>query len=181
MSRIAPIDPTTATGEVADHLAATKKMLGGTPNMFTTAALAPAALKAMNELFATLGKSSLGAKQGELLAIAVAQSNGCGYCLSAHTAIGAMFGLDAGALAAAKGAASTDPKTAALLRLAVAINEARGNLTDAQLAAARKAGITDSEIVEVVAHVGLNVYTNYLNNVAKTEIDFPVVSLSSAA
>lgn len=181
MSRIVPIDPVTATGDAATHLATTKKMFGGTPNLFTTAAQAPVALKAMNDLFATLGKSSLGAKQGELLAIAVAQSNGCAYCLSAHTAIGGMHGLDAGALAAAKGASSADPKTTALLRLAVAINEARGHLTDAQLAEARLAGITDQEVVEVVAHVALNVFTNYLNSVAGTAIDFPVVSLASAA
>ena len=181
MSRIAPIDPTTATGDAATHLATTKKMFGGTPNLFTTAAQAPVALKAMNELFATLGKSSLGAKQGELLAIAVAQSNGCAYGLSAHTAIGGMYGLGAEALAAAKGAASADPKTTALLRLAVAINEARGHLTDAQLAEARMAGVTDQEVVEVVAHVALNVFTNYLNSVAGTEIDFPVISLANAA
>lgn len=181
MSRISPIDPTTATGEVAAHLATTKKMFGGTPNVFTTAGLAPAALKAMNELFGTLGKSSLGPQLGELVAIAVAQSNRCEYCLSAHTAIGAMYGVDAASLAAAKGAASQDPTTRALLQLAVAINASRGHLTDAQLAAARNAGISDAEIVEVVAHVGLNVYTNYLNNVAKTEIDFPVVPLSNVA
>lgn len=181
MTRIAPIDPATATGDAAQHLAATKKMFGGTPNLFTTAAQAPVALKAMNDLFATLGKSSLGAKQGELLAIAVAQSNRCGYCLSAHTAIGGMYGVEAGALAAAREAASADPKTTALLHLAVAINEARGHLSDAQLTEARMAGVTDQEMVEVVAHVALNVFTNYLNSVAGTEIDFPVVSLASAA
>ena len=179
--RIPPIDPTGATGETAAQLAIAKKMFGGTPNLVTTAAHSPTALKAMLELFATLGKSSLGAKQGELLAIAVAQSNRCGYCLSAHTAIGGMYGLGADALAAAKGAASADPKTTALLRLAVAINETRGHLTDAQLAEARKAGVTEAEVAEVVGHVALNVFTNYLNSVAGTAIDFPVVSLSSAA
>lgn len=180
MSRLQPIDPSTATGAAATHLATARKMFGGTPNLFTTAANAPAALDAMLGMFAAVGTSSLGAQQGEQIAIAIAQSNGCGYCLSAHTAIGAMRGLDAGTLAVARHAASAAPKTAALMRLAVAINEARGQIDDSVLAAARTAGVTDAEVVEVVAHVALNVFTNYLNNVSQTTIDFPVVALAPA-
>ena len=168
MPRIQPLDPATATGDTAAHLATARKMFGGTPNLVTTAANAPAALNAMLGLFASLGKSSLGAKQGEQIAIAIAQSNGCGYCLSAHTAIGGMHGLDAATLTGARQARSADPKTAALLTLAVAINEARGQIADGVLTAARAAGVTDAEVVEVVAHVALNVFTNYLNNVSQT-------------
>jgi alkylhydroperoxidase family enzyme len=57
----------------------------------------------------------------------------------------------------------------------------RGQVSDATLSAARAAGLDDGEIVEVVAHVALNVFTNYLNNVAQTEVDFPVVALGQAA
>jgi uncharacterized peroxidase-related enzyme len=181
MSRIAPIDPSAATGDTAAQLATARKMFGGTPNLVTTAAHSPAAVGAMLSLFANLGNASLGAKAGEQIAIAIAQSNGCGYCLSAHTAIGAMHGLTPAALASARRAQSTDPKSQALLTLAVAINQTRGHIDDASLAAARKAGLTDAEIVEVVAHVALNVFTNYLNNVAETTIDFPEVSLTAAA
>ena len=181
MPRITPIDPATATGDTALHLATTKKLLGSTPNVFTTAANSPSALKVLNEMVATLGKSSLGGRQGELVAVAVAQSNGCAYCLSAHTAIGGMYGLAPDALAAARSATSADPKTAALLRLAVAINTSRGHLSDAQLAEARMAGLSDREIVDTVAHVAMNVLTNYLNSVAETAIDFPIVALDRAA
>jgi uncharacterized peroxidase-related enzyme len=181
MSRIRPIDPATATGDAATHLDTARKMFGGTPNVFTTAANSPAALNALLGLFGSVGKSSLGAKQGEQIALALAQSNGCGYCLSAHTAIGAMHGLDAATLAGARRAASPDAKTAAILKLAVAINETRGQLDDNVLAAARYAGVTDAEVVEVVAHIALNVFTNYLNTVSRTEIDFPVVALDSVA
>lgn len=181
MSRITPIDPATATGDAATHLAATKKMLGATPNLFTTAARSPAALAAMNSLFATLGKAALGGKTGELIAIAIAQANGCAYCLSAHSAIGASFGLSPEALASARVARSTDPRTEAILALSAAINQTRGKVDDATLASARLAGLTDAEIVEIVAHVALNVFTNYLNNVAETAIDFPVVTLAAAA
>lgn len=181
MPRIQPIDPATASGETATHLATARKMFGGTPNLITTAANAPATLGAMLGMFASVGKSSLGVKVGEQIAIAVAQSNGCGYCLSAHTVIGKMHGLDAAELAAAKGAGSANTRTAAILKLAVDINQSRGHVTDTTLADARKAGITDAEIVEVVGHVALNVFTNYLNKVSETAIDFPVVALDTAA
>lgn len=181
MPRIQPVNPATAAGEAATQLATARKMFGGTPNLVTTAANAPAALAAMLGMFAHLGKGPLGGKVGEQIAIAVAQANGCGYCLSAHSAIGKMHGLDAAELAAAKRAVSMTPKTAALLSLAVAINAARGKVSDAVLADARSAGISDAEIVEVVGHVALNVFTNYLNNVSETEIDFPLVALDTAA
>jgi len=181
MPRITPIDPTAATGETAFHLQTSRKMFGGTPNLVTTAAHSPAAVGAMLSMFANVGQSSLGPRAGELIAIAVAQSNRCGYCLSAHTAIGETVGLTALALSAARHAESIDPRTAALLRLAVAINTSRGQIDDATLAVARTAGLSDADIVEVVAHVALNVFTNYLNNVADTTIDFPEVSLAAAA
>ena len=181
MSRIAPIDPTQATGDVATHLEAVRKMLGGTPNLFTTTAHSPAAIGALVAMFGNLGKSSLGGKTGELIALAVAQSNGCSYCLSAHTAIGGSIGLSPDALAAARHAKSADPRTAAALQLARAVNESRGHISDETVAMARGAGLTDAQIVEVVAHVALNVFTNYLNTVAQTEIDFPVVRVAAAA
>ncbi len=178
MPRIQPVDPALATGPAAELLATTKSRFGSVPNMFATAAHSPAALSLLLEGFATLGKGPLGGKIGEQIAIAIAQSNACGYCLSAHTAIGGMHGLDAASLRAARGAGAPDPKVAALLHLALAIVESRGHLRDSALQAARSAGITDAEIVEVVAHVALNVFTNYLNSVSETTIDFPVVSLA---
>ena len=181
MPRIVPIDPTTATGETAAHLATVRRMFGATPNLFTTAAHSTAALGAMLGMFGNLGKASVGARTGELIAIAIAQGNRCGYCLSSHTAIGRTIGLAPNALEAARHAQSSDAKTAALLELATAINRARGHIDDATLARARAAGITDTEIVESVALVALNVFTNYLNIVAQTEIDFPKVALSAAA
>ena len=181
MPRINPVNPAAATGETAILLAATRAAFGGTPNMFTTAANSPAALDAMLGLFKSLGKSSLGPKVGEQVAIAIAQANGCGYCLAAHTAIGALHGLDAATMTSARRASAPSAKTTATLALALAILESRGGISDATLAAARNAGITDAEIVEVVGHVALNVYTNYLNNLAHPVIDFPEVPLAHTA
>jgi AhpD family alkylhydroperoxidase len=121
MSRIQPVLPSTATGLPAEHLAATKKLFGSTPNLFTTAAQSPATLAAMNGFFASLGKAPLGGKVGEQVAIAVAQANGCEYCLSAHTAIGGMHGVSAANLASARHGHSDDPKTQAAITLALEI------------------------------------------------------------
>lgn len=181
MPRISPLDPATATGDTATHLDAVRRLLGGTPNLFTTAAHSPVALGVLASMFASLGKSSVGGRTGELLAIAIAQSNGCGYCLAAHTAIGTSLGLGADALSAARTASAADARTTAILSLAVSINRSRGKIADAELTAARAAGLSDREIVDVVALVALNVFTNYLNNVAETTIDFPEVPLLAAA
>lgn len=181
MPRISPLDPATATGETAAQLAIARKMFGGIPNLVATAARSPAAVTALLSLFGDLARSSLGARTGELIAITVAQANRCGYCLSAHTTVGGLHGLAPAELAAARQAQAADPRVAAILTLAAAINADRGHIDDATLAAARAAGLTDAEIVEVVAHVALNVFTNYLNSVAETTIDFPVVPIADAA
>ncbi len=181
MPRINPIDPSAATGDAATHLATVRKMLGGTPNLFTTVAHSPAALGALLGMLANLGKGVIGGKTGELIAVTVANANRCGYCLAAHTALGLGAGLSPSALDSARSAQAADARTAALLTLAAAINKSRGQIDDATLAAARAAGVTDAQIVEVVAFVALNVFTNYLNNVAKTTIDFPEIPLVAAA
>jgi len=179
MPRIQPVDP--AANDAAAQLATARKLFGRAPNMVTIAAHSPAALEGLLGLFASLGKASLGPRLGEQIAIAVAQANGCGYCLSAHTAIGRMHGLSAGDLDAARRSAAGDAKAAAVLVLATEVNRSRGHVDDAALSAARAAGVTDAEIVETVAHVALNVFTNYLNNVTEPEIDFPRVDLGVAA
>lgn len=180
MTRIPPIDPTSATGATAHHLAAAKKILGGTPNMILTAAHSPATIEAMLGMFASLSGASLGPKIGEQIALAIAESNRCGYCLSAHTAIGKAHGLTPAELEGARRGVSTNPKTAAILALATEINRSRGQVNDAVIAAARLAGVSDTEIVETVGFVALNVFTNYFNIVCQTEIDFPVVQLAAA-
>jgi len=181
MPRIQPIDPASANAAAAEQLAATKKLFGSTPNLFATAAQSPATLAAMNGFFAALGKAPLGGKVGEQVAIAVAQSNGCEYCLSAHTAIGGMHGVTAANLASARQGRSDDPKAQAAITLALEIVRTKGRVSDASLAAARVAGLGDGDIIEVVGHVALNIFTNYLNNLAGTTVDFPVVTLEHAA
>ena len=181
MPRIRPVDPAAATPPVAEQFATTRKLLGSIPNLFSTAGNSTAAITALNGFFLALAHGKLGGKVGERVAIAIAQANGCEYCLSAHTTLGGMHGVDAAELAAARRGRSADARAQAAITLALAIVATKGRVSDAALAEARIAGLDDSEIIEVVANVAVNIFTNYLNNLAGTEVDFPIVALELAA
>ena len=181
MNRLPAIDPATVTGKSKTLLDAVQKKLGRTPNMMRTFAAAPAALEGYLNLSGALATGTLDAKAREQIALAVAEANLCDYCLAAHTAIGGMVGLSADDIGKARQANASLPKTAALLKLARSIVVNRGNVADQDLAAARANGVTDGEVVEVVANVALNILTNYLNQVARTVVDFPAVAPADVA
>lgn len=174
MSRIAAIEPSTAPAAVKSLLDGVQKGLGATPNLFRVAAQSPAALDALVGLFGATSKGSFNARTREAIALTVSEANGCDYCLSAHTALGKHAGLGDDALAMARDAKSNDAHVGALLALARAVVDHRGRASGA-LDEARRAGVSDPEVVEVVANVALTVFTNYLNELAGTDIDFPVV------
>jgi AhpD family alkylhydroperoxidase len=119
-----------------------------------------------------LGGGALGAKLREQIALAVAEANGCEYCLAAHSTIGKMVGLSNADVVASRQGRSSDPKAAAALAFARAVLDRRGDVSDADLRAVREAGHGDGEIAEILAHVALNVFTNYFNRFARTNIDF---------
>jgi uncharacterized peroxidase-related enzyme len=183
MSRIA----TPATVEltpIASHaiLNAVHKQLGMVPNLHRLVANSPAALQGYVGLVAALGKSAISPAVGERIALAVAEINGCAYCLSAHSYLATHVAkLDASEIAANRSGTSNDPVADAAVRFAAQVTRARGHVVDADVAAVRAAGYTDAQIVEIVAHVALNTLTNYVNEVGQTEIDFPAVSPRQAA
>jgi uncharacterized peroxidase-related enzyme len=181
MPRIAPVDIAAASTGVQATLAAVKAKIGMVPNLFKTFANSPAVLNAYLALSDGLAGGELTAKQREIVALAVAQANGCAYCLSAHTMMGKGAGLSADAIAAARHGKGGDAIDQAIARLVHELVEARGQISDAQLATARLAGLDDARIVEIVAAVALNTMTNFMNNVAHTDIDFPKVDLALAA
>ncbi|WP_319773283.1 peroxidase-related enzyme [Breoghania sp.] len=151
------------------------KQLGSAPNLFRLAAQSPAALEGYLGLFGALGKGRLPAATRERIALAIAQFNGCGYCLSAHTYLGANLAkLSPEEIAANRKGRSTDAKANAAVGFAIKIAEHRGHVSDTDLRDVRAAGYDDAQIIEIVQHVALNIWTNYLNEVAQTEIDFPV-------
>jgi uncharacterized peroxidase-related enzyme len=176
MSRLPLIQPEAASGKSADLLAAVQKALGVTPNMTKVMANSPAVLKAYLEFSTALNGGILPASLRERIAILIAQENGCDYCLSAHTYVGTnLAGLDQAEATRARTAQSGDAKAEAVLRFATAVLRSRGGVDDTDLKEAREAGLSDGEITEVIAHVALNVFTNFINKTADTDIDWPVV------
>lgn len=178
MSRIpTPANIAAAPAAARPLLDGVQKSLGSVPNLFRLLATSPAALGGYLGLSGELAKGALDAATRERIALAVAEFNGCGYCLAAHSFIGSRVAkLDAAEIAANRGGRSNDPKADAAVRFAVAVTEARGRIGEADLAAVRLAGWSDAEILEIVAHVALNTLTNYVNEVAGTEVDFPPVA-----
>jgi uncharacterized peroxidase-related enzyme len=175
---IAPIEPETATGPAKDLLDQVQKSLGLVPNMTKVMANSPALLKGYLALNGAVATGSIPAPVRERLAIATAQLNGCEYCLSAHTYIGSNIAkLDANELEAARRSESENAHVTALLALSKAIAENAGAVSDAEIADARAAGITDAEMGDLVANLALNVLTNYFNVFAGVENDWPVVKL----
>jgi uncharacterized peroxidase-related enzyme len=172
--KIDAIDPNTASSNVKPLLDGVKKALGVVPNVFRVAAQSPAALESLVAQVGATGKGTFNAKTRESIALAVSEANGCDYCLSAHSALGKHAGLGDDAIAHARDARSDDARLGAILGLTRAIVDHRGRASKA-LDDARKAGLSDGEIVEVVANVAATIFTNYLNELAETEIDFPVV------
>lgn len=180
MSRIAI--PNTAQTPAASLpiLDAVGKQLGVVPNLFKLEALSTAALEAHVGLNGAANKT-LDVKTRERIALAVAQVNGCDYCLSAHTYLGLNVArLDAAEIAAARHGHSADVKADAAVAFAKKVSELRGQVSDADLAAVREAGFSDAQVIEIVTNVALNTLTNLVNNVAQTPIDFPVVTAQAA-
>jgi uncharacterized peroxidase-related enzyme len=176
MSRLPLIQQETATGASADLLAGVQKALGVTPNMTKAMANSPAVLKAYLGFSGALAAGKLPAATRERLALLIAQENGCDYCLSAHTYLAEhQAGLDANAIEQARRGKAEDPKTTAALTFASAVLRTRGSVEDDDLQSAREAGLTEEEIAEVVGNVALQVFTNYFNKTADTDIDWPVV------
>lgn len=183
MSRI----PTPAT--IADApekaralLGAVKAQLGSVPNMFGLIATSPAALEGYLGMSGALAKGALPAATRERIALAMAEMNGCNYCLSAHTYLGKNLAhLDDAEITANRSGASNDPRADAAVRFAVTVARQRGHVAEADLSAVRLAGYSDAQLIEIVQHVALNSWTNFFNEVFKTEIDFPVVEARKAA
>ena len=181
MSRITVPSFETAPAASQPMLEAVRKQLGVIPNCFRVLSLSPAALQGLLGLNGALGKA-LDLKTRERIAIAIAQSNDCDYCLSAHSYIGLNLAkIDEAEIDLARKGASADAKANAAVAFALKINEARGKVSDADVQAVKAAGFTDGQIVEIIAVVAENIFTNLLNIVAGTEIDFPVVLAAEAA
>lgn len=177
MSRIPLVNPADTSTERHSILSEINSAFGATPNMFKAVANSTAALKSMWGSFGALGSGVISAKLGEQIAVAVANRNSCEYCLAAHTALGRKTGATSQEMASAQQGQSDDAKTAAALQFALRVVESRGQIDDADMSSLREHGYTDEEIVEILAQVALNLFTNYVNIAFAVPVDFPAVKL----
>lgn len=177
MPRIELHNPAQATGERKEILSQIHSAFGTTPNMFKAIGNSSAALKMMWSAFGALGSGKLGAKLGEQIAVAVADENRCEYCLAAHTALGKSAGLTAETMSQAQSGKSSDPRTQAALTFAVKLVKERAHVSPDDVSQLKKAGFTDEEVAEILAHVALNIFTNYTNVAFDVPLDFPKVAL----
>ena len=182
MNRITLPAPGQTPADTLPLLDAVKKQLGVVPNLMKLIGNTPAALEGYLSLNSALNKGALDAKTRERIALAIAEFNRCSYCLSAHTYLGKNVAkLEDAEIAANRNGHSSDPKASAAVHFATRVALERGHVSDADVNAVKEAGYSQAEIVEIVVHVALNILTNYVNEVALTEIDFPLVNPSARA
>lgn len=180
MSRISPVDPASAGADTKPMLDAMNQAFGVTPNLFRVAARSPATLEGLLSFDGALAKGALGDRTRKAISLAVAEANRSDYCLSAFSALGKGAGLSDADIGAARQGQAGDPKTAAAVRFARTLVEARGQVGDAEVRQLRDAGLSDGEILEVVGNTVFNIMTNTINHVAGTKNDFPVVRAGTA-
>ena len=181
MKRINQLNPSTATGKTRRLFDSVQSKLSLVPNLFRVLGNSPAALEGYLQMSAALGTGALDARVREQIALTVAEINLCSYCLSAHTFIGGKLGLTEKDMTDARLATAARDKTDAILKLARSIVVQRGEISDVDLKSTRDAGVSDAEIVETVANVAVNIFTNYVNHVARTVVDFPEVNPGEAS
>jgi uncharacterized peroxidase-related enzyme len=177
MSRINVIENELATDEQRELLEAIQSKMGMVPNFLRVFANSPAALRAFLGLHGIAGEGSLDAATRERIALAVAQQSACDYCVSAHTAIGRQAGLNGAEMEANRAGTSQDARAAVAVKFARAVVEHKGEVTTAELLEVRNAGYSESDIVEIITHVGLNLLSNMLGKASRVDIDFPKVEL----
>ena len=176
MSRLTAINPDQATGQAQRLLQGVQGKLGFAPNIIRTMANSPAVLQGYLEFSNALSKGNHSPKFREKIALAVSEANDCQYCLAAHSAIGRSVGLSEEAIGDSRRGDSIDPKESQALAFTRTVVENRGWASDEDIAKLRKIGLSQGDIVELIANISLTLFTNYFNHIAETEVDFPAVS-----
>lgn len=182
MQRIKAIEPETATGQTRDLFDQVQSKLNSVPNMMRTMGNSPAVLKGYLSFNEALGESAIGPKLGELIALTVANANGCNYCNAAHSFIASeLVGIGQDIIQAAREGKAADPKIQAALVFTRTLLAKKGKVNNKDIESLRSAGFTDAEVTEIIAHTVLNIFTNYFNNAAGVEVDFPQEQLVETA
>ena len=177
MTLIAPLEKNDSQPDVKEKLEAVEQELGMIPNALGVVAHSKATLDMRMNMEGALSAGELSPTQREMIALAVSQANEYKYCVSAHTEFCSGLGLDTADVIKSRLGEADNPQDQAMLDLAVAIVENRGQVPEDQLASFREDGLTDSLILEILSNVISVMLGNYVNHLARTEIDFPVCTL----
>ncbi len=181
MSRIKIVTDQAANSDQKALFDAIQGQLGIVPNFLRVIGNSTVALKSFLGLYGIAGAGSLDPLTRERIALAVAEQNACEYCVSAHTAIGGQAGLSGDEMQANRAGTSQDAKAAAAVKFARALVEHKGGVSTEEIMAVRAAGYSDSDLAEIIMHVGMNLITNILGKASRVEIDFPRVELNVRA
>ena len=176
MNRIAQLDPASAVAKSKELFDLAQSKLGGVPNLIRVLANSPVSLEGFLSLNAAQAQGVLSAKVRAQIALAVAEINDCAYCQSANAYSANALGLTKSDINDARKITARDERTAAILDLARNIIVERGRLSESEFSQIRNAKLTDAEIIETAVNVVLNILTNYVNNLARTLVDFPAVA-----
>jgi uncharacterized peroxidase-related enzyme len=182
MAHLKLIDPDNAQGELKDQFAAVRETFGSVPNFIRAMGNSPALLGGFLGLYGGLSKGSIDNATAERIALAMAETNSCEYCISAHTALAQGAGLSQDDISAARRGTSTDTRAAAAVRFARSVLDNKGLVTAGEVDTVRRAGYSDAQIAEIIGHVGLNTLLNFFGKASRIDIDFPrVPALPEAA
>lgn len=174
MSRVKPVNVEEAKGEVKNLYDSLQQKMGKVINIFLNMGNSAATLKGFLALSDAANQTSLSPKLREQLALIVGQSNHCQYCLSAHTMLAKGAGMNEQDILKARHGESQDPKDQAILKFAKQVVENRGNVSNQDVASLKTAGVNDTELVEVILLIIVNMFTNYFNLITDPKIDFPL-------
>ncbi|WP_159943351.1 MULTISPECIES: carboxymuconolactone decarboxylase family protein [unclassified Nocardiopsis] len=164
-----------APAEAREGLRSLAQKMGKVLNIHGEMAHAPVVLAAYQGIQKAIEEhGTFDARTREAIALAVGAANDCAYCQSAHTAAGRAAGWsEQETVQIRSGRVDFDPDLDALLSVAREITSQRGEVEERTWKSAREAGWSETQLTELFTHVALNLYTNYFNHYAQTELDVP--------
>ncbi|KGD72810.1 alkylhydroperoxidase [Tatumella morbirosei] len=178
MNRLQTITESEATGKTAQLFSVIKRSMGKVPNAYLTIGTqSPEILEQMLQLNATLHKGSLSARELEAINLAVSEESGCDYCLAAHTLMAKKAGYtDDQTRELREARFSSDARIDALVQFVQYLVSTRGTVAADRVHTFREAGFSDQQVVDTIGAVSAILFTNMVNRVNDTVIDFPKVS-----
>lgn len=180
MQIIPQINPNEAVGATHELFHAIQQQMGSVPNILRTMGQSTATLQAYLSFSKALSGGELPIQLREQIALTAAGVNGCDYCASAHSALGQVAGLDRNEVIRNLSGRASDPQADVVVMFVHKVIRDRARVSAADVTALRAAGLSDGQIVEIIGHIAMNIFTNYFNHIAGTEIDFPVVRTAGA-